>query len=200
MKTARQLNGMHKPKFKVIMDEQIDPENDFQHRGSIAAAQRGDFEGVLKKLTPLQARFADEYIVDFNAKDAAIRAGSKSKDPRCIGYQMLQHPGVKLAIDMAIMARAERSPIKPDYVINKVVRTIERAEMADKPDHTAVLRGCELLARHLGMFIDRTEISGKDGEAIKYEKIEQDVNDFTSSIARLADRGRKNQEAGGSDS
>lgn len=139
-------------------------------------------------ITPLQARFAVEYIKDFNAAEAIQRAGSPTKNPRQHGSQLKNHPKIKEFIKALISERSESLNINPDYVLTKIVKVIERAENGEKVDNTTILRGCELLARHLGMFIERTEISGRDGEAIKMEKVAQDAADFAGAIARLASR------------
>ena len=39
------------------------------------------------KLTPKQARFVQEYLIDLNAAQAAIRAGYSAKTARVIGAQ-----------------------------------------------------------------------------------------------------------------
>jgi hypothetical protein len=70
----------------------------------------------------------------------------------------LQHPGIRAAIDQVTLERSKDLTLKPDYVIQKLYRTVEKAEK--EGNHSAVLRGCEILARALGMFIERKEISG----------------------------------------
>lgn len=146
----------------------------------------GDIEKLMKALTPRQVRFAEEYIVDFNGTYACQRAGYTTRYPSNLAVEMLAHPGIHAVIDHLILERTSKSVLKPEYVINKITKTIEKAE-ADN-NHGAVLRGCELLARHLGMFIERTEISGPDGEAIKYERVQEAADAFTSAIAGLVER------------
>jgi hypothetical protein len=53
---------------------------------------------------------------------------------------------------------------------------------------TAMLRASELLAKHLGMFIDRQEISGPGGAEIeiKQQKIKEKADDFINLIDRAA--------------
>ena len=34
-------------------------------------------------LTPKQARFVEEYLIDLNGKQAAVRAGYAAKGPKC---------------------------------------------------------------------------------------------------------------------
>jgi hypothetical protein len=103
-----------------------------------------------------------------------------------MGNELLNHPGVKIALEMATAKRASESVIKPEYVLNKIKRTIEAAERDGKD--AIVLKGCELLARHLGMFIERREISGPDGDPIKYEQVREAADAFTSAISSLIER------------
>lgn len=159
-----------------------------------AALEAGDIQGVIDNLSVRMRRFAEEYLVDFNGSAAVVRAGYNTKYPNRIATQLLAHPGVKAAIDQLTLERASQSVVKPDYVINKVVKTIERAE--SQSNHTAVLRGCELLARHLGMFIERTEISGPNGDAIKYEQVQDAAAAFTSAIAGLIARDGEGESTG----
>lgn len=44
------------------------------------------------------------------------------------------------------------------------------------------------LGRHLGMFKDKVEVTGKDGGAIEIDQVRNDADAFTRSIARLASR------------
>lgn len=149
---------------------------------------QGRIEEVINDLTDKQKLFVIEYVADFNASAACLRAGYKTGNPHVMGPQLLDHPGIRAAVDEYTRKKAANSIIvKPDYVLSKVMKTIEEAEK--QRNHSAVLRGCELLARHLGMFIERTEISGPNGEAIKYEQVREAANAFTRSINSIIERG-----------
>ena len=50
------------------------------------------------KLTPKQQRFIDEYMIDLNATQAAMRAGYSSRTARQIGAENLLKPVVAAAI------------------------------------------------------------------------------------------------------
>ena len=152
------------------------------------ALQDGDAQAVIDSLTPLQKRFVEEYLVDFRGKDAVLRAGYKTKNPIVISKQLLKHPAILYAIDALKVERQMFTDVTKDYVLQKIVTTLEKAE--DKDNHTAVLRAAELLAKHLGMFIDRTEISGPDGNAIEIQKkTKEEAEDFLNLIDRTAKRG-----------
>lgn len=152
-----------------------------------AALDAGNVQEVIDNLTERQRRFVEEYLVDYNGSAAVKRAGYNTKHPARLAIEMLKHPGIKAAIDQLTIQRAGESTIKPDYVMNKLQRTIEKAEVDG--NHNAVLRGCEILARALGMFIERKEISGPNGDAIQYKQVQEAADAFTSAIAGLIERG-----------
>lgn len=155
-------------------------------RKSIKAIESGNVQDVIESLSPRQKVFCEEYLVDMNATQAVLRAGYQTNNPKQMGFQLMENPAVRIAIDGLRAERAAYSSVTKDFVLRKIVKTLEKAEVDN--NHNATLRAAELLARHLGMFIERTEISGPDGEAIRYEKAKEDAADFISSISSLAKR------------
>ena len=59
-------------------------------------------------LTPRQQRFVQEYAVDLNGTQAAIRTGYSAKTARAIASENLQRPAVKKAIKKALRASGGR--------------------------------------------------------------------------------------------
>lgn len=57
-------------------------------------------------MTPKQAAFVDEYVVDFNATQAAIRAGYSERSAYNIGYCNLKHPEIMVALEARLAALA----------------------------------------------------------------------------------------------
>ena len=82
------------------------------------------------KLTPKQARFVQEYLIDLNAAQAAIRAGYSAKTARVIGHENLRKPDIAAAIEKAKAKRAERTELTSDMVVDEL-RKIGFANMAD---------------------------------------------------------------------
>ncbi len=74
-----------------------------------------------RKLTPKQRRFVEEYLIDLNATQAAIRAGYSHKTARQIGEQNLSKLDIANAIAKAQNARIERTEINADYVLKRLV-------------------------------------------------------------------------------
>lgn len=162
------------------------------------AIDAGDPEACLEALTEKQKRFCEEYLKDLNASRAVLRAGYKTNNPNRIGHELMQKPGIKFALDGLMAERAHKVKLDANFVLRKVINSLERAEL--KENETAVLRASELLARHLGMFIDKQEISGPEAGAIETQRrLEQDVESFTRSITRLSKSGEKDGDDEGVD-
>ncbi|MEQ1205348.1 terminase small subunit [Acinetobacter baumannii] len=67
-----------------------------------------------------QQRFVDEYLIDRNATQAAIRAGYSAKTAYSIGEQNLKKLEVKKAIEAGEAELAERNKITQDKVLNRL--------------------------------------------------------------------------------
>ncbi|AUT34471.1 terminase small subunit [Acinetobacter pittii] len=65
-----------------------------------------------------QQRFVDEYLIDRNATQAAIRAGYSAKTAGSIGDENLKKPEIKKAIEAGEAELAERNKITQDKVLN----------------------------------------------------------------------------------
>lgn len=74
------------------------------------------------KITPKQQRFVEEYLVDLNATQAAIRAGYSRKTARQIGEQNLSKLDIQSAITKAREKRSERTQITVDRVLEEIAR------------------------------------------------------------------------------
>ena len=64
-----------------------------------------------------QKLFAEEYIVDFNATQAAIRAGYSEKTAHSIGSENLKKPAIQELISRAIQDRIRRTHITQERVV-----------------------------------------------------------------------------------
>lgn len=106
-------------------------------------------------LTPKQARFVQEYLIDLNATQAAIRAGYSEKNADKIGPELLGKTRVSTAIHEAMAARQKRTEITQDYVIGKLVEIADKAA-SDCQDsdlkYSNKIKALELLGRHVGAF------------------------------------------------
>lgn len=145
-------------------------------------------KGKGSKLSPKQEAFVKEYLISLNASDAVLKAGYTTRNKNRMGAELLRHPLIRKHIEIEMNKRRERMELTADYVLTKLISIVESTESGNPQ---AALRGLELLGKHLGMYKERQEISGPDGEAIKMEqKVREDVADFTNKLTRLvADRG-----------
>lgn len=108
-------------------------------------------------LTPKQQRFIEEYLVDLNATQAAIRAGYSKKTARVTGAENLTKPAVAAAIAEARSKLTKRVEITQDYVLAGLKR---EAEYEGKgASHSARVQAHGLLAKHLGMLTDKLEVN-----------------------------------------
>lgn len=127
-------------------------------------------------LTPKQALFVKEYLVDLNATQAAKRAGYSEKTAGVIGLENLGKPSISEAIKEQLDKRMNKVEITAEYVLSTIKNTIERCAQAEqvvdkdgsptgeyKFDSAAVLKGSELLGKYLKLFTDKTEVSNPDG-------------------------------------
>ena len=136
----------------------------------------------MKSLTPKQAIFVDEYMVDLNATQAAIRAGYSKNTARAIGCENLSKPNITAKIANAKRERSEALKINAAWVLVQAVEVHNRC-MADvrpirnpntsKPmlddDGNAIytfnaagaVRALEIIGKHVEVeaFKDRVEIS-----------------------------------------
>lgn len=141
-------------------------------------------------LTRKQKRFIQEYLIDLNATQAAIRAGYSKKTAGVIGDENLKKPYIAKAIEESQQKRCERIELNQDYVLKTLLDTVERCKQAlpvldrkGKPvmvetpngemaaayvfDPKNVISGAELLGKHVGMFANKILIEDVTGLAEK---------------------------------
>lgn len=73
-------------------------------------------------LTPQQQRFVDEYLIDLNATQAAIRAGYSEDTAYSQGGRLLKHVEVGKAIADAMAERSVRTRVTADRVLTELAR------------------------------------------------------------------------------
>ena len=74
------------------------------------------------KLTPKQEKFCQEYIVDLNGKQAAIRAGYSKKTAEVQASKMLSNPKVQEYVSFLKGKREERTEITGDRVVEELAK------------------------------------------------------------------------------
>lgn len=76
----------------------------------------------MARLTEKQKRFVEEYLVDLNATQAAIRAGYSERTADRIGPELLGKTCVSAEIQRAIQARQKRTEITQDMVLRELMK------------------------------------------------------------------------------
>ena len=135
-----------------------------------------------RNLTPKQLRFIDEYLIDLNATQAAIRAGYSKNSARQIGVENLSKPVFAAALAKAKRERSEATKIDAEWVLKQAVELHRRCMQEIRPvrnpktgkqlydddgnalftfNATAANRALELIGKHvdIGAFKERVEVS-----------------------------------------
>jgi len=136
-------------------------------------------------LTDKQEMFCKEYLIDLNATQAAIRAGYSEKTAQEQSSRLLSNVMVKEYIQDLMDKRSEKTEINADYVLSTIKETIDRCRQAapvydDEGNQTGefvfkengVLKGCELLGKHLKLFTDKVEQSGEINVTVNIKRKE----------------------------
>lgn len=81
-------------------------------------------------MTKKQKMFCDEYLVDLNSTQAAIRAGYSAESAGSIGSALLKKVEIRARIDKALAERSKRTGVNADRVVRELAR-IAFANAAD---------------------------------------------------------------------
>lgn len=111
------------------------------------------------KLTTKQKRFVEEYLIDFNATQAAIRAGYSEHTAQAIGAENLTKPLIKNEIDRLTNVMTEKAIVTKEMVLQGL---LDEARMYDEgSSHSARVSAWAHLGKHLNIFTEKVELSGK---------------------------------------
>jgi phage terminase small subunit len=116
------------------------------------------------KMTPRQQRFVDEYLMNPNATQAAVRAGYSTRTANEQAARLLANASIAAAVQAAQQARCDRVQITQDDVLRGLVR--EANLTGDKSSHAARITAWGLIGKHLGMFLERRQQVGEDGQPV----------------------------------
>lgn len=152
-------------------------------------------------LTAKQQRFVEEYLIDLNATQAAIRTGYSEKTAYAQGQRLLKHVEVAAAVAAGQKDHAERADVTVERIVSEMAAMAfyDPADIAGQamrgpqdipslPEHVrrAIVgwgwdkagnftlklapkqTALEQLGKHLGIFIDRHEHSGKGGGPVRF--------------------------------
>ena len=105
----------------------------------------------MRELTDKQQKFCEEYIVDLNATQAALRAGYSAKCIHNQGPANLLKPIIRNEIERLKAERSERTGIKAEAVVNELAG-IAFGKLTKKPSFSNKLTALDLLGKHLGIY------------------------------------------------
>ena len=117
----------------------------------------------MANLTPKQSRFIDEYLIDLNATQAAIRAGYSEHTAKEMGCENLTKPNIKNAIDERLAQKQTESIVSREMVLRGLLD--EAKQMGDGSSHSARVGAWAHLGKHLGMFKDQVDHNVNGGLA-----------------------------------
>lgn len=129
-----------------------------------------------KKLTAKQQRFCDEYLIDLNATQAAIRAGYSKKSARQIADETMSKPYIKKYI-ASRMAEKESQLIADQDEVLKYLTSVLRGQSTSteivvegcgdgyseartiekEPSEKERLKAAELLGKRYGIYTEKVE-------------------------------------------
>lgn len=127
-------------------------------------------------MTAKQKRFCDEYLIDLNATQAAIRSGYSKKTAYSIGVENLKKPELKKYIEER-MAEKESQLIADQDEVLKYLTSVMRGESQSEivvvegvgdgmsearavqkaPDEKERLKAAELLGKRYGLYTEKVE-------------------------------------------
>lgn len=124
-------------------------------------------------MTNKQKRFCEEYLIDCNATQAAIRAGYTKKSAYSTGQRMLNNSEVKAYIDEKLaqlssikIANAEEVMIYLTSVLRGESRATVISDEKGKPkliekppDEKERLKAAELLAKRYGILTEKLNVT-----------------------------------------
>lgn len=121
----------------------------------------------MAELTPKQAAFVREYLVDLNGTRAAIRAGYSAKTAESQAARLLGKAKVKAEIALGVQARNERVEVKADDVLRELVRlaTCDLGQAFDAEGRLRKIHEMPVDVRRAIASVDTAEMWGPDGGA-----------------------------------
>ncbi|MCH5205665.1 MAG: terminase small subunit [Oscillospiraceae bacterium] len=130
-------------------------------------------------MTDKQKRFCDEYLIDPNATQAAIRAGYSEKTAYSVGQRMLKNVEVRNYIDEQLEQIHNEKTADAQEVIEYLTSVMrgesssevvvvegvgegcsEARRVTKAPDEKERLKAAELLGKRHGLFTDKVNVTG----------------------------------------
>jgi phage terminase small subunit len=123
-----------------------------------------------KEIPPKQKRFCDEYLIDLNGTQAAIRAGYSARTAQAQSTKMLLKPLLRAYVDERIADRAQRTEITQDKVIAELALLAfgrQTSLMDWGPDGVTIKDSSDLTDDIAAAVSEVSETTTKDGGTIR---------------------------------
>ena len=146
-----------------------------------------------RKLTAKQEQFCNEYLIDLNATQAAIRSGYSAKTATEIGCENLIKPNIADRVAELMKGRADKLSVTQDDVLRNLMLAMRislgeedsfvvanvNGNMASVPlkktDIAAYLKIQDMLSKHTGLYEKDNEQSKTSVEVVvDYSKLSDD--------------------------
>lgn len=130
-------------------------------------------------LTEKMIRFCNEYLIDLNATQAAIRAGYSENSARQIGDENLSKPDIQAYLEVRRKEIQTRLELSQDWVLKRLKEISDRSMQAEpvlkwdyeekewvetgeyQYDSAGANKATELIGKHLGMFVNKIDLTTK---------------------------------------
>lgn len=126
----------------------------------------------MAKMTAKQRRFCDEYLIDLNATQAAIRAGYSGKTAGVMAAENLKKPNIQQFIADRMAEKESKLIADQDEVLKYLTAVMRKQTMSSvlardetgaeqviekPPDEKESLKAAELLGKRYGLYTERVE-------------------------------------------
>ena len=151
---------------------------------------------IESKLTEKQKRFCDEYLIDLNATQAAIRAGYSKNSARTQAADNMAKPYIKEYIDARLEEKRKPTIATQDEVLEYLTSVLrgesqgneivvegtgngfsQAREMQKKPSEKERMRAAELLGKRYGTFVEKIKLD-----------VDKEKEDAVKNLKNIADQ------------
>lgn len=144
-----------------------------------------------------QERFCQEYVIDLNATQAAIRAGYSKKTAYSLGQRLLKKAEIIARIEELKKEIAEKNKLSAEWVIKELKEVHKRCMQAEPVmkwdyekkqmvetgeyvfDSKGANRALELMGKHISMFTEKLEVKDTTDYASKLKAARERVKNVT---------------------
>lgn len=109
----------------------------------------------MASLTLKQSRFIDEYLIDLNGTQAAIRTGYSAKTANEQAARLLANVSIKKEIDERLAKQHTDAIVSREMVLRGLLS--EAQCMGEGSSHSARVGAWAHLGKHLNMFTDKVD-------------------------------------------